>query len=165
MIPVSSIFIGLVALAALSDIAQRRIPNALNFTLLLSGLVFAGMGWSQSALGPIGLSRALAGVGVALAVLIFPFAWRVYQGGDVKLCMGMGAWLGVSGVLWAIGLGVIAGGVFGLMTLLNQKLLNRFDPVRREKRTPLPTIPMAVCFSAAGVWVYLSGASPWRGLF
>lgn len=158
-------FIALLTLAALSDIESRKVSNALNFTLLLSGLGLSIIGCVVPSLSSVGPLQSLAGVGVSLAVLIFPFAWQIYQGGDVKLCMGMGAWLGVNGILHAIGLGVVAGGVIGLGIVIARRLRNMSPQSRTEEdlthaREPF-TIPMAVCFAGAGAWVYFELTLPW----
>lgn len=137
----------LVILAAVSDIQSRRIPNALNFVILLSGIAVASMGWSELDVGAL---SSLLGALSALAILLMPFALDVYRGGDVKLCIGMGAWLGVKGVLWAIGLGVVGGGLLGLIML-----------GARGKEAKGQTVPMAVCFSLSGIWVAVRGAPPW----
>ena len=145
---INSVFLALVTIAACSDLWTRRVPNPLNFTLLLSGVFAAALGWLA-----VGWDDSILGVLVAFAILLLPFAMRVYQGGDVKLCMGMGAWLGVDGVLWAIGLGIVGGGVLALLVKLSAWK-------RRDDSTEL-TVPMAVSFSLSGATVYLWGAPPW----
>ena len=116
------IFISLITLAALSDIEKRKVSNSLNFTLLLTGFALSILGSFMPSIHGVGPLQSLAGIGLSLAVLIFPFAWRIYQGGDVKLCMGMGAWLGSDGVLRVIGLGVVAGGLLGLGVIIARRL-------------------------------------------
>ena len=145
---IDGLFLSLITIAACSDLLTRRIPNALNFILLFAGVLASTLGvthtsWTESCLGII----------VALGVLFVPFALRVYQGGDVKLCMGMGAWLGVKGVLWTIGLGVVGGGVLALFMQGSAKVMRR--PTRSL------TVPMAVSFSVAGGVVATLGAPPW----
>ena len=143
-----SIFLVLITIAACSDVLTRKIPNALNFTLLLSGVFVAILGWANLA-----WDDAMLGVLVALGVLLLPFALRVYQGGDVKLCMGMGAWLGVNNILWTIGLGIVGG---GLLALLIKFCARKTSTSQREL-----TVPMAVSFSLSGGVVYLWGTPPW----
>jgi Flp pilus assembly protein protease CpaA len=137
----SSIFVGLVMLAAVFDVSWRKIPNFFNFSILGSGLLINAIafGWE-------GLWTSMLAVVITLAVLLFPFALNVYRGGDVKLCMGMSAWLGIKQGLWVIGLGIIGGGCLGfLILLLNQK--------SKKKNT----VPMAVCFAGAGLWIQRFG--------
>lgn len=137
----SAIFVGLVMLAAVLDVSWRKIPNPLNFSILGSGLLINTMafGWE-------GLWTSLLAVAITLAVLLFPFALNVYRGGDVKLCMGMSAWLGIKQGLWVIGLGIIGGGVLGFLILLLNK--------KSKKKN---TVPMAVCFAGAGLWIQRFG--------
>ena len=137
----SSIFVGLVALAAALDVSWRRIPNSLNFSILGSGLLINTLFFGLS-----GLWSALLAVAFSLAILLLPFALNVYRGGDVKLCMGISAWLGLKQGLWVIGLGVVGGGLLGLIILI-------FNRSNGKKRT----VPMAVCFAGAGIWIQKFG--------
>jgi Flp pilus assembly protein protease CpaA len=145
IVNIHSVFFALIMTAACFDVLTRKIPNPLNFTLLLSGVFASTLGWVS-----VEWADSLLGVFTAFGVLLLPFALRVYQGGDVKLCMGMGAWLGVKGMLWAIGLGVIGGGVLALL-------------IRWKARGPSHklTVPMAVSFALSGYVVYQWGAPPW----
>ena len=142
------IFLTLVLVAACSDLLTRKIPNPINFTLIISGIIAGIIGASQMT-----WSGSLLGVVTALAVLIVPFSLRVYQGGDVKLCMGIGAWLGVYGALWTIGLGAVGGGILALLMKLTAQRLG--------SNSRALTVPMAVSFSIAGVAVQQLGAPPW----
>ena len=133
----SIIFAGLVTLAAMLDVSWRRIPNALNFSILGTGLLVNTIN-----LGFIGLYYSLLAVVITLAALLLPFALNIYRGGDVKLCMGMSAWLGIKQGLWIVGLGVVGGGILGGLMLM-------FSGKSRKKLT----VPMAVCFAGAGIWI------------
>ena len=104
----SSVYVGLVILAAVLDVSFRKIPNYINFTLLILGVLNAII---KSGVYE-GFSSLLA-VGTTLLVLLLPFALGVYRGGDVKLCMGMSAWLGIEKCLWVVGLGILGGGGLG----------------------------------------------------
>jgi prepilin peptidase CpaA len=81
--------IGTLAIAALIDAQQRRIPNWLTFGLLLGGLgkalAFGGAGSFESAL--LGM---LAGAAMPLVL----YAISALGGGDVKLLAAIGAWMG-----------------------------------------------------------------------
>jgi prepilin peptidase CpaA len=81
--------VGALAIAAVIDAHQRRIPNWLTFGLLLGGfgraLVVGGFGqfeWS--------LLGMLAGAAVPLAL----YAISALGGGDVKLLAAIGTWVG-----------------------------------------------------------------------
>lgn len=76
--------------AAMTDIASRRIPNILTGPLLLGGVVWAA--WTA---GPSGLADSISAC-VLLAlpyVLLFLFAGG--GAGDAKLMGAVGAWLGM----------------------------------------------------------------------
>jgi prepilin peptidase CpaA len=76
----------LVAVAAVTDIWFRRIPN----WLVLAG-VAAGLAWHLYSGGLSGLGRAATGLGVGF-ILYFPlFLLRALRGGDVKLLAAAGA--------------------------------------------------------------------------
>jgi prepilin peptidase CpaA len=125
--------------ASLYDIRERRVPNALNVALTLGGLTYRVM-----SVGPSGLLEGLLGVGMALALLLIPFMLYVYRGGDVKLCMGVGAWLGWEPALWVVVYGVLIGGVFGLSQLLLGKVKAQVEPAQAAQ-----TVPMALAFTLA----------------
>lgn len=144
MLSPSGIYLCLVLLAAALDVLSRRIPNPVNFILMASGLISAFLGWID-----ISLLQSALGICVCLAALLIPFALNVYRGGDVKLCMAMSAWLGVEGGLWVIGLGVVGGGLLGAIMLV-------FMKGGRQK-----SVPMAVCFAAAGLWIEHFGVPSW----
>ncbi|MBI4508441.1 MAG: prepilin peptidase [Deltaproteobacteria bacterium] len=148
---------------AVSDLRQRRIPNALNLAVLLCGLgVRALMG------GPSALALGLAGAGTGLALLIVLFHARWIGGGDVKLAMAIGAWLGPEGTLLATLLGLAGGGVLAGFILLTSGRALRTEViahlkvsfwtlspppvVRRGKRQ---VVPMAIPLGAAAIGVML----------
>jgi prepilin peptidase CpaA len=81
--------LGLLLVAAVIDVRQRRIPNWLTFGLILSGLARA------AAFGiPGGPANALAGLLAGAAVPLVLFILGALGGGDVKLLAGIGAWVG-----------------------------------------------------------------------
>lgn len=102
----------LAAVGAVSDARTRRIPNWLTAggasVALLVGLVADG--WA-------GLVHALEGLGMGLALLGPPFAFRIAGGGDVKFLMALGGFLGprrtVEAFVWA----TAAGGLLAVAML------------------------------------------------
>jgi prepilin peptidase CpaA len=87
----------LVALATISDVAWRKIPNTLTLGGLLVGLVLhAATGFvAGGANGAVhGFGRALVGVAVCAIIPVLSFARRELGGGDVKLFAAIGALLG-----------------------------------------------------------------------
>jgi prepilin peptidase CpaA len=98
-----------VAVATVTDLRSRRIPNWLVLPFLLVG--FSLRAWLQ---GGHGILYSLAGLGVGS--LFFGILW--WMGGmgmgDVKLCAAIGAWIGPSQMLTALVLTGISGGVIAL---------------------------------------------------
>ena len=137
----------LVGTAAAWDITQRRIPNGLILTGLLLGIGF------QAQLGGLaGLGFGLFGAIVALAVLIVPFAIRRLGGGDVKLAMVCGAFLGWRGALHVIIIGTVVHALLALGFLALRAAGQRLGkPVGDVER-----VPHAVGFAVAVV-LYCTG--------
>ncbi len=119
-------FLAVAAYAALSDLATRRVANGTNLLLLGAGLAI-----QLSSAGAAGISSALLGMLLGLAILIVPFSRHWVGGGDVKFLAAAGAGLGPSAVgLAALG-GLALGGVWALM------LLARRSSLRHEVRSNL----------------------------
>lgn len=98
------------------DLRERRIPNALTLpalgiALCLHGVTQAGQGLLLSALGAV----------VAGALLLPGYLLRATGGGDVKLLMAVGAFLGWPAALLAGLLSLLVGGVLGLLFALFHK--------------------------------------------
>jgi prepilin peptidase CpaA len=116
-----NIFVGtLLALACISDLRTRRIPNVLTLSAAVGALLFhlATGGWSAAGWGVAGLF-----VG---ALLFFPlFALRGMGAGDVKLLAAVGAWVG-PGQVAAIALATsIAGGIIAVAVALGYGYLRK----------------------------------------
>lgn len=105
---VTVIFVALLLGAAISDIRTRRIPNTLTLPGLLLGLVLAAT--------PAGITFpvALLGVGAALLFSLPLFALGALGGGDGKMLMVVGAFLGPRGFGTALVLTILAGGLLAL---------------------------------------------------
>lgn len=131
----------LVVVAAVWDLAVRRIPNP----LVIVGLLL-GPALQFQLHGIDGLLQSFAGIAVAFAVLIVPFALRWMGGGDVKLTMVVGAFLG-----WKATLIIILGAhVLHLGVALLFVALKRMSMA--SGRTPpaaLNHVPKAVAIAAA----------------
>ena len=84
----------LLAWAAVTDCASRRIPNWLSYTLILGGLSHSLLHGSA-----VGVGGSLLGMLVGFGLTFVFFAVGAMGGGDVKLLTGVGAWLGPVGVL------------------------------------------------------------------
>jgi prepilin peptidase CpaA len=97
------------AVATITDLRSRRIPNWLVLPFLLAGLTVSG--WLH---GSHGIMQSLAGLGVGALLFGIP-CWMGGMGmGDVKLCAAIGAWIGPSQMLTALVMTGIVGGVIAL---------------------------------------------------
>ena len=114
-----ALFSVLLAIACVSDLRTRRIPNKLNLVLAATGVVFS------VAVLPLGtaVTHAVLGMLVGLAIWVPCWLLRFLGAGDVKLAAAAGAWLGVSGVLRASFLALLIGGALALLVLLWQRRL------------------------------------------
>lgn len=159
-------FITIAAYAALSDLSTRRVANAVNGSLLVSGLLL-----QVAVLGPKGLVVGFAGAALGLALLLLPFARRWVGGGDVKFLAAAGAGLGPAGVFIAALLGLFLGGVWAVVLTVKHPELRREvasnlklaivsvsepDAPRRERAQ---VIPLCVPLSVASVLVLCAGGS------
>ena len=84
----SWLWLGLLALAAITDYRQGKIYNWLTLPLIFAGLAYSGLqGWPP-------FVQSLLGLGLGLLLLGPLFFGGVMGGGDVKLFMAVGAWFG-----------------------------------------------------------------------
>jgi prepilin peptidase CpaA len=94
-----------VSLCILSDVRSRRIPNALSFTGMLVGVTCSTIHF-----GAEGALSSLEGAGVAMAILMLPFALGGIGGGDVKMMASVGTFLGPRPTMEGLLLGLVFGG-------------------------------------------------------
>jgi prepilin peptidase CpaA len=133
----------LVTVAAIFDIATKRIPNGLTYASWIWGFVLGATlgGWDGFA------DSALGFAGGFLPVLLM-FLGGSIGGGDVKLMGGVGALLGFPGGLNAFIASILIGGIFAAVILLWQ---GRLWPVIRY--------PLSVLWSKINP-VYVPHAAP-----
>ena len=112
--------LGFVTLCVLSDVRTRRIPNALSLAGVLAGLVV-----NLLHSGAAGLAASTLGLGLAVAVLIAPFAAGGIGGGDVKMMGALGAMLGPRLVVDGLLIGVLLGGVNAAVYAARHGLLRK----------------------------------------
>ena len=104
--------------AFVSDIRHRRISNALTFSLLVTGLVWAGWFGGLSGLGEaIGACLLVGGP----YVLLFIFAGG--GAGDAKLMGAIGSWLGLQQGIIVLLCVAVAGGILALVKATLEKRL------------------------------------------
>lgn len=134
-------------------------PNPLNAAIGAAGLAV------NAALGGLsGLAHGGLGAAAGFGLVLIPFALRLYRGGDAKLVIAIGAWLGPALTAWAFLWGVALGAVGGLAIWLGANRETR-GQVRRnlalaartasvpelEARPAQLHVPMAVAFSAGAL--------------
>lgn len=97
------------AVATITDLWRRIIPNWLVFPFLAAGLaVSTGMqGWH-------GLGQGLMGMGLGLLLFGVLFWMGGMGAGDVKLAAAIGAWVGPGQLFFALFATAIVGGVMAL---------------------------------------------------
>lgn len=137
--PFISILWLLVGVAAVWDLSARRIPNP----LILTGLIL-GAAVQLQLNGLAGLGAALLGAAAGLILLIGPFAMRVMGGGDVKLTMVCGAFLGVYLMAEVTVLATALHGVVALAVVLARIALQRLGRPAKDVRGLPYAVPVAV---------------------
>lgn len=150
------ILICLVAQAALTDLALRKIPNV----LILSGLLLALV--LHLLLGPpwAPLTQWLAGAVAGFFLFLPLYLLRGMAAGDVKLMAMVGSFTGAGPALKIAALSYLIGGVMGLALLLfsgrwrqgarNLALLCK-PMLLRLLGVPLLPVPLAPSVSAGGM--------------
>ena len=92
--------------ASATDLARRRVPNAISAFVFVTGLAVRGY--------DLGAGGALGGL-AASTILLFALygLWRARAvgGGDVKLAAAVGAWIGLSRLPWFVLASAVAGGI------------------------------------------------------
>lgn len=104
--------------AAAIDLRTRRVPNALNLLLAVTGLVFAAAGLSG-----VSLAASAAGLGLGLAFMLPGFLFGATGAGDVKLFAAMGTLVGPAHIGRAFLITVIAGGVMAVVVATKRRRL------------------------------------------
>jgi prepilin peptidase CpaA len=112
--------IAIAAMACVTDLRSRRIPNALTFGGAAAALVFHTV-----RTGGDGLLTSLAGWGLGVACFLLPFALGGLGGGDIKLVATLGAWLGPALTIWMAMYTGVAGGVVALVVALSRGYLKQ----------------------------------------
>lgn len=108
--------------AAMIDGRALRVPNWLTYHFVLGGLIYAYWIGSGSH-----LLWSLSGAAVGLMTLLPLYAIGGMGAGDVKLMVGVGAWIGPTLTTWAFLSSAIIGGVMGLaMMIYSREFFHHF---------------------------------------
>jgi prepilin peptidase CpaA len=111
----------LLAIAASTDLAARRVPNSIPVVLVLSGLAIqvSSLGWRAAA--------SSAAVALACgALLLGAWSMRLVGGGDLKLAVAVAAWMGTGRIVaFVLATALVAGA-------LAVPFLRSFARARRE---------------------------------
>jgi prepilin peptidase CpaA len=126
----------LVSIAAVNDLATRRIPNRLILVGLAGALSLHLLATAPGA----ALLGALGGMGIALALFLPFYLLRGMAAGDVKLIAVVGAFTGPAEVFEIAVLSWLAGGLMGLVIVLlrrrGQLVLDNLKHMLRWAVTP-----------------------------
>lgn len=175
LIPLGAILIA----AAVHDARTRKVPNKLTYSSIVVGLVCTtvAFGWG-------GLLDGFLTVLATFVIGIFLAATGWIGGGDIKLLMGVGAFLGPYGVGAVIFYSVLVGGAMGVVRAIydgylwemlkrmgryirsifrvviyrTKNLKESYEPDERSK------MPFAVAILGGGILAYTEAAWEWPGL-
>jgi prepilin peptidase CpaA len=106
-----------VCLAAWSDVRSRRIPNRLTVSGLAAALILRVL------LGVVPLQQGVLGVVLALGISVVLFALGVIGGGDAKLLVAVGAFLGPAGFIGALAISCVVGAVMAVVDAARRGVL------------------------------------------
>jgi prepilin peptidase CpaA len=161
------LFGGGLLLACLLDLFSRRIPNWLTVAVLMTGLLARGLH-----AGPLASAWGLLGALMGGAVLIYPFKRGWLAGGDVKLLIAVGGWLGPRWLPEAALVMTFSGGIIALFYLLraprderrgmltNLKLsAMSMTIVADEGRSHRLSPPYALAIAAGAAWTVCAHAA------
>ena len=114
-VEIGTVAAGLI-LGAWCDWKERKIPNALTFSLIFFGFIFNFLDQGVS-----GTVHALLGLILGILLLYLPFSMGGVGGGDVKLLGAIGSFVGPVLILKIFLASAIFGGIFSLMVMVQKK--------------------------------------------
>ena len=168
----SVVLIALVGAAAWADLRSRRIPNWLTLGVLVSGLGLRALD------GLTSLAQGVLGAGLGLAIAVVLFGLGAMGGGDGKLLIGVGAFLGHERFVGALLLIGVLGGVLGIVEAVRRGVilpsmlhaagmirrwvtLGRSGEIRTLKTPGAVTVPYGVALAlGSGVGWFWGGTIP-----
>lgn len=102
--------------AAITDVRQFKVYNALTYPLCLGGLLFGALTGGQQ-----GFLESLTGVLLGFGVLLLPYMMGALGAGDVKFVAAVGAWLELRTMVLALVVGAIATGAYSLYLVVRHR--------------------------------------------
>ncbi len=173
----------LLAVAAIIDLRTARIPKTLTITIAIAGLVVnivrgGWLGGQNLETWQLGTGSVWIGVidgflfsfcGLLLAFILFfvMYALGTCGGGDVKLCAGIGAWIGATYVVFLLLVSVAAliiwiasRMLFGDVSPAAGKRSDKDSAKKNKNAVPLPkrrmtfSVPAAVSAAIVMLWVF-----------
>lgn len=141
----------LVAVATVTDLRSRRIPNWLTLPFLAAGLVLGGVTGGLS-----GLARSAGGVGLAILLLGAFCLLRGMGWGDLKLCAAVGAWIGPGQLVFALIMTAMVGGVLAVIALLWRGTGYKLPAQLRIDDPAAFTLPYAPAIAVGTVFALLA---------
>lgn len=112
-----AVLVVLLVTASITDFRNRKIPNWLTLSGLLAGLLLTTF-TNDSIFS--GITTALGGAALGLALFLPAYMAGWMGAGDVKLFAAVGAFMGPLLTLWAFAASVIAGGVLAILWIIHQ---------------------------------------------
>ncbi|GAU76341.1 prepilin peptidase [Fusibacter sp. 3D3] len=163
------LLVALVAIAIITDIKSRRINNKLILVGILSGICF-----SVGIRGLTGIIYSGSGFIFGFVLMIVPFLLGYLGGGDVKLLMMIGCFLGFSAILNVYIYMAIAGGVFSFAVMIKTGELKRslikiknqivcliyqgnIEGIANETPLVQSSIPYALPIGIGLIWYWVCG--------
>lgn len=164
LILASAVLAALLLTASVYDVRSRRVPNALVLAIVSAGVVF-----SASCKGLLGVGVSLAYMAVGLLIWLPFYAFRMMGAGDVKLFAAGCAWLAsISDVLVAAGATAIVGGVLAILwALMQRRLFSMVASLLTTIRFRVPVafdthatkLPYGIAMGVGLLWTFTRGVA------
>ena len=112
--------------AAVIDGIKLKVPNNITFPLIISGWIYSSIAYGMAGDGwYLGLGWSLAGTAVGLGLLLPAYAIGGMGAGDVKLLMGVGAWVHCQNTFYGFCVSVIIGAIIAVGQILYKRGLRK----------------------------------------
>ncbi len=109
----------ILVVAAVIDGIQLKVPNWLTFPFIISGWVYSAIAYAwMGEAWYAGLGWSMAGTIVGLSLLLPAYAIGGMGAGDVKLMMGIGAWVHCAITFYSFCVSAVVGAVLAVVMVL-----------------------------------------------